>query len=113
VKRAGKNRRFFAADDFARKFLRWLEEIDPKFRNGRVCVPDIGDDLLPRFRVAARCPNLKLGTLLRGLRNVSAGRHDDVTYLDPTGKACTMVEYEVRLKPAVVELAAAKRGRTG
>src|SRR5262245_43653478 len=40
VRRAGKSRRILGAEDFARKFLRWLEEIDPKFRNGRVCVPD-------------------------------------------------------------------------
>jgi hypothetical protein len=29
-------------------------------RNGRVYVPDIEDDLLPQFKVGARCPKLKL-----------------------------------------------------
>ena len=111
IKRAAKNRRIWAAEDFGRKFLRWLETIDPKFRNGRVCVPDIETDLLPRFKVAAHCPNLKLGTLLRGLGNVSAGKHNDVPYLDSTGKPCTMTEYEVQMKAAVVELPVAERRR--
>jgi hypothetical protein len=71
---------------------------DPKFRNSRVCVPDIESDLLPRFKDENGCPKLQLGTLLRGLRNVSAGKHENVPYLDPTGRRRTMTEYEVRKK---------------
>jgi hypothetical protein len=98
VKRAARNRGIWSPEDFARQFLEWLVATDPKFRNSRVCVPDIESDLLPRFKAENGCPKLQLGTLLRGLRNVSAGKHENVPYLDPTGRRRTMTEYEVRKK---------------
>jgi hypothetical protein len=92
------DRRIWTADDFARQFLTWLVATHSKFRNSRVCVPDIESDLLPRFKADHGCPELQLGTLLRGLRNVSAGKHENVPYLDPSGRRRTMTEYEVRQK---------------
>jgi hypothetical protein len=98
IKRTARNRRIWVPEDFARQFLKWLVAIDPKFYNGRVCVPDIESDLFPRFKADNGCLKLQLGTLLRGLRNVSAGKHENVPYLDPTGRRRTMTEYEVRQK---------------
>jgi hypothetical protein len=98
-------------EDFARLFLQWLATEYPACRDGGwVSVPDIDDEFFLRFREAAGCPYLECGALYQGLSKVTQKR--ERTYKDGTGKRCSMTEYKVpKAAAAVVDLAAAKRGR--
>jgi hypothetical protein len=93
VDRPDMERRAWLPEDFARLFLGWVAHEYPHVGGRHINVVDIELDLLPRFQVATICPNLGLGTLLRGLGKVTKKRERQ--YANHTGARCTVTEYLV------------------
>jgi hypothetical protein len=97
--------------DIARVFLLWVAETYPECAGKTINASDIEHHFFPRFKVAIDCPNLPLGTLQRGLTDLSD--YDDITekveerYKDwRDGKRRSRTTYLVpRLSAAVVKLA--------
>jgi hypothetical protein len=99
--------------DFAGCFLWWLSTTYPDCAGYNISLADIEDEFFPRFQAAAGCHNLQLGTLLRGLGEIT--KKGERRYTDCTGKRCSMTEYCVpkAASPNVVERAAAERKLAG
>jgi hypothetical protein len=96
--------------DFARCFLWWLATEYTNCAGRNVSIADIEDEFFPRFQTAAGCQSLQLGTLLRGLGEVT--KKGERRYTDHTGKRCSMTEYRVpKLAAKVVDLDAVRRAR--
>jgi hypothetical protein len=94
VWRDGDEPRERTPEGFARDFMAWMIDGCGVTAGRYASVPDIEREFLPRFRVAVGCPYLSLGTLLRGLRNVTTKR--ERSYFDVKGKRCSLMEYQIK-----------------
>lgn len=95
--------------DFARIFLQWIATEYPPCSGRNVNVPDIEEGFLPRFKAAIDCPYLQLGTLLRGLGEVT--EKGEERYTDWTGRRRSTTTYDVPRPPAAVVNLSVERKR--
>jgi hypothetical protein len=79
--------------DFASAFLDWLVATYPVCTGATISTHDIAESFFPEFRAATRRSHLQLGTLLRGLGEVT--QRGEYKYTDRTGRRRTGVEYVV------------------
>ena len=79
--------------DFAATFVHWLGERNPEIIGSYMPVPDI-KEIFPLFKRECGCPQLQVGSLLRGLKAVTEWS-DKGTYVDHTGRRRGVTEYLV------------------
>jgi hypothetical protein len=89
----GFGNREWTNEDFAREFLRWIAREYPDCAGRKIVANDIEVSFLPRFQAATGCVHLALGSLLRGLSNVT--QKTERSYTDWTGLQRTTMEYRV------------------
>lgn len=79
--------------DFASAFLDWLVAAYPETAEATISSHDIQSSFLPQFKTATGRRHLRLGTLLRGLGEVT--ERAEYKYTDRTGRRRAGVEYVV------------------
>jgi hypothetical protein len=79
--------------DFASAFLDWLVASYPVCVGATISTHDIGESFFPEFTAATGRSHLRLGTLLRGLGEVT--QRAEYKYTDRTGRRRNGVEYVV------------------
>jgi len=79
--------------DFASAFLDWLATTYPVCTGAMISSHDIAESFFPEFRAATGRSHLRLGTVLRGLGQVT--QRAEYKYTDRTGRRRNGVEYVV------------------